>query len=147
MHCNGTETLAHIVRARLAPINYYHYQVKLDTGVVNVKGNWCLKENRSVKKALLCSPSGVKPALKFSCKSFFEDEPEFKKLMQELSLGDCNLAEEEEHSEAGVVTYPGYSMHMNSQSPKTPPPPSKSLKKTLSRNASKALAQLKKQQG
>ena len=52
-------------------------------------------------------------------------------------------------AEHGVVTYPGCSMHMqdNRGCPMTPPPPRGSLKKTLSRNASKALAQLQKQQG
>jgi hypothetical protein len=118
--------------------------VQLNTGVVNVKGNWNLKENWSCQKAVLCSPNGVKPALKFSCKSFFEDEPGFQKLMEDLKLPEADPDDGKAKAELGVVTYPGYSMHMNSLSPRTPPPPAKSLKKTLSKNASKALAQLQK---
>ena len=113
-----------------------------------MKGNWNLKENWSVQKVVLCSPAGVKPALKFTCKSFFEDEEGYKTLMEGLKLCDeSELDEMGPKAEHGVVTYPGCSMHMqdNQGLPMTPPPRG-SLKKTLSRNASKALAQLQKQQ-
>ena len=60
-----------------------------------MKGNWNLKENWSVQKAVLCSPAGVKPALKFSCKSFFEDGEGFKKLMEDLKLcGEVDMGAE-----------------------------------------------------
>lgn len=119
--------------------------MQLNSSIVNVTGNWYLKENWSCQKAMLCSPDGLKPTLKFSCRSFFEDEPSFKKLMEDLKLPEADPGDGKAKTELGAVTSGSGSSSMHMNTPRACPRPRGSVKSTLSRNfARKVLAQLRK---
>ena len=110
-------------------------QVNIGTGCMKITGSWFLKENWSAKKAVLCSPIGSRPKLRFPCRSFYDGDNAFEEIFKELSF------------EAGRADG-GEDLAALQDAPSTPSKPHApaglGLKKVLNKKAQRALADMKK---
>lgn len=135
MACRGLWWLASVAAVHLWCVVVASPQVSIDTGCMKITGSWFIKENWSAKKAVLCSPIGSRPKLRFPCRSFYEGDNALEEIFNTLSF-DAGCADGGED----LAALP--------QAPSTPckphAPAGLGLKKVLNKKAQQALADMKK---